>query len=100
MQTVTAKEAKNRLGQVIDLALAEKAVAISKNGRESVVLVSAEYFRELSGVQGFIQDTYAAEKNKSRTEFAKAVSQGLAKSTDASMFKGMKSAVQFKNEEF
>ena len=100
MQTVTAKEAKNRLGQVIDLALAEKAVAISKNGRESVVLVSAEYFRELSGVQGFIQDTYSAEKNKSRTEFAKAVNQGRAKSTDASMFKGMKSAVQFKNEEF
>jgi prevent-host-death family protein len=100
MQTVTAKEAKNRLGQVIDLALAEKAVAISKNGREAVVLVSAEYFRELSGVQGFIQDTYAAEKNKSRTEFTKAVSQGQAKSTDASMFKGLKSAVQFKNEEF
>lgn len=40
MQTVTAKEAKNRLGQVIDLALAEKAVAISKNGHEAVVLVS------------------------------------------------------------
>jgi prevent-host-death family protein len=114
MQTVTAKEAKNRLGQVIDLALAEKAVAISKNGREAVVLVSAEYFRELSGVQGnsaeyfrelsgvqgFIQDTYAAEKNKSRTQFAKEVSQGRAKSTDASMFKGMKSAVKFKNEEF
>lgn len=45
MQTVTAKEAKNRLGQVIDLALAEKAV-----------------------------------------------SQGQARSTDASMFKGMKNS--------
>jgi prevent-host-death family protein len=100
MQTVTAKEAKNRLGQVIDLALAEKAVAITKNGRDSVVLVSAEYFRELSGVQGFIQDTSAVEKNSRRAEFAKAVSQGRAKATDASMFKGLKSAVKFKNEEF
>lgn len=100
MKTVTAKEAKNRLGQVIDLALTEKAVAISKNGRDAVVLVSAEYFRELTGIQGFIQDTYAAEKNRSRTEFAKAVRQGRAKSTDASMFKGMKSAVKFKNEAF
>jgi prevent-host-death family protein len=100
MQTVTAKEAKNRLGQVIDLALAEKAVAISKNGRDAVVLVSAEYFRELSGKQGFIQDSHATEKNKRRKEFAKAVGQGRAKSTDASMFKGIKSAVKFGNEEF
>jgi PHD/YefM family antitoxin component YafN of YafNO toxin-antitoxin module len=85
---------------VIDLALTEKAVAFSKNGREAVVLASAEYFRELLGVQGFIQDTYAAEKNMRRTEFANAVSQGQAKSTDASMYKGMKSAIKFKNEEF
>lgn len=100
MQTVTAKEAKNRLGQVIDLALAEKAVAITKNGRDSVVLVSAEYFRELSGQQGFIRDAYAKEKNKQRTEFANAVGQGRAKSSDASMFKGMETAVKFGNEEF
>ncbi len=100
MQTVTAKEAKNRLGQVIDLALSERAVAISKNGRDAVVLVSAEYFRELSGKQGFIKDSYAAGKNKRRANFARAVDQGRAKSTDASMFKGMKSAVKFRNEEF
>lgn len=100
MQTVTAKEAKNRLGQVIDLALSERAVAISKNGRDSVVLVSAEYFRELAGKQGFVEDSNAATKNKQRTKFAKAVSQGLAKSNDASMFKGMKSTVKFMNEEF
>ncbi len=100
MQTVTAKEAKNRLGQVIDLALSEKAVAISKNGCEAVVLISAEYFRELSGKQGFIKDCNAAVKNRRRTEFAKAVGQGRAKSSDASMFKGMKSAVKFRNEEF
>lgn len=100
MKTVTAKEAKNRLGQVIDMALSEKAVAISKNGRDAVVLVSADYFRELSGKHGFIKDTYAKEKNKGRAEFGKSVRAGQAKSSDASMFKGMKSAVTFRNEEF
>lgn len=100
MQTVTTKEAKNRLGQVIDLALAGKAVAISKNGRDSVVLVSAEYFRELSGKQGFIKDTQAEEKNKRRREFSRNVKLDRAKSVDASMFKGLKTTVKFRNEEF
>lgn len=100
MQTVTAKEAKNRLGQVIDLALTEKAVAISKNGRDSVVLVSAEYFRELSGQQGFIKDMHVGEKSKRRKEFSQDVKLGYAKSVDASMFKGLKATVKFRNEEF
>jgi len=100
MQTVTAKEAKNRLGQVIDIALTDKAVAISKNGRDSVVLLSAEYFRELTGKQGFIQDAHTGEKNKRRNEFSAKVKLGQAKSTDASMFKGMKTTAKFSNEEF
>jgi prevent-host-death family protein len=100
MQTVTAKEAKNRLGQVIDMALTERAVAISKNGRETVVLVSADYFRELSGKDGFIQDAHAAQKNVRRKEFGRNVKAGLNKASDASMFKNMKSSVTFKNEEF
>ena len=100
MQTVTAKEAKNRLGQVINMALSNKVVAISKNGRDSVVLVSAEYFRELTGKQGFLNDSHAAEKNKRRKEFSSNVKHGHAKSTDASMFKGMKTTVKFRNEEF
>jgi len=100
MQTVTAKEAKNRLGQVIDMALSEKAVAISKNGRDAVVLVSADYFRELTGKQGFIKDAYAKEQNKQRMEFGQDVKAGRAKSSDASIFKNMKSEVTFGNEEF
>lgn len=100
MQTVTAKEAKNRLGQVIDMALTDKAVAISKNGRDSVVLVSAEYFRELSGKQGFIKDTQTKDKNTRRREFSRSVKLGRAKSVDASMFKGLKATVKFRNEEF
>ena len=100
MQTVTAKEAKNRLGQVIDMALSEKAVAISKNGRDAVVLVSADYFRELSGKQGFIKDVYAKDKNKRRMAFGQEVKAGRAKSSDASIFKDMKSEVTFRDEEF
>ncbi|MHB1117786.1 hypothetical protein [Sideroxydans sp.] len=96
MKTVTVIEAKNRLGQVIGLALAEKAVPFTKNERDSVEPVSAE----LSGQQGFIQDAYSKEKNRQRTEFAQEVGQGRVKSSDASMFKGMETSVKFRNEEF
>lgn len=61
MKTITAKDAKNRLGQVIDTALAEGAVMISKNGRESVVLVSVKKYREfLSGTKENISDSIRA----------------------------------------
>ncbi len=98
MQTVTAKEAKNRLGQVIDMALTDKVVAISKNGRDSVVLVSAEYFRELTGKKGFIQDAHAKDKQALRKDFSDKIKSGQAKSGDASIFKGMKATVKFGHE--
>jgi len=100
MQTFTAKEAKNRLGKVIDLALTEKAVAISKNGRDSVVLVSAEYFRELCGQHGFLKDSHSEAKNKRRIVFSNDLKSGYAKSADASMFNGLKTTVLFTNENF
>ena len=96
MKTVTAVDAKSRLGQVTNLELAEKASPLTKNERVSVNPVSAE----LSGQQGFIQDDYSKEKNRQRTEFAKEVGQGRVKSYDASMFKGMETSVKFMNEEF
>jgi len=100
MQTITAKEAKNRLGKVIDMALTEGAVAISKNGRDAVVLVSADYFRELAGIDSFINDTQTIDKNKRRMAFAQSVKAGRAKSSDASMFQHTQSVVTFRNEEF
>lgn len=96
MKTVTVIEAKNRLGQVTDLALSEKAAPLTKNERDLVEPVSAE----LSGQQGFIQDAYSKEKSRQRTEFAQQVGQGRVKSSDASMFKGMETSVKFRNEEF
>lgn len=102
MKTITAKEAKNRFGQAIDTTLAEGTVMISRNGRESVVLMSAEVFRQLTGVQGFIHDEMAAQKNERRREFESRVNSGLAKATDASMFHGLaaKSKVRYLSEEY
>jgi prevent-host-death family protein len=44
MKTFTALEAKNRLGQVIDAAQREP-VTITKQGRPSVVILSAEEYQ-------------------------------------------------------
>ncbi len=102
MKTITAKEAKTRLGQAIDTALSEGGVMITKNGRDSVVLLSAEKYRELTGVQGFIQDDYAALKNKNRRQFSNLIKNGLVRASDASMFHGLarNSIVKYRNEEF
>lgn len=48
---------------------------------------------------GFIQDECVSGKEARRSEFAKAVEHGAAKSSDASMFGGMRSDVKFRNEE-
>ncbi len=102
MKTITAKEAKNRLEQVIDSTLAEGAVMITKNGREAVVLLSAEKYRELIGVQGFIKDEFAAAKNQRRQEFSMRVRQGRAKAADASMFHGVGATakVRYRSDEY
>jgi hypothetical protein len=89
MKTIATKKAENRLGQAIDTNLSEGALMIAKDGRESVVLISAEKDRELTGVQGFIKDEFAAAKDERRREFVKLVKEGKAKATDASMFHGV-----------
>jgi prevent-host-death family protein len=43
MKTVTALEAKNRLGQVIDAAQ-RQPVTVTRQGRPSVVILSAEEY--------------------------------------------------------
>lgn len=48
MQTVTAKEMKNRLGQVFESA-ASAPVEITKNGRVFAYLLSADEYWKLSG---------------------------------------------------
>jgi prevent-host-death family protein len=46
MAEMTATEAKNKFGQVLEMAQAEP-VAIQKNGRDVAYVVSAEQFRQL-----------------------------------------------------
>lgn len=53
---------------------------------------------EDSCATGFILDECVSGKEAQRSEFAKAVEQGSAKSSDASMFGGMRTDVKFKNE--
>ncbi|MDP2759898.1 MAG: type II toxin-antitoxin system Phd/YefM family antitoxin [Sideroxyarcus sp.] len=100
MKTITAKEAKTRLGQAIDLALSEGEVMITKNGRDSVVLVSAERYRQLT--QGFIEDECVEQKKKNRAEFADMVRTGKANAMDASMFHGEAagSKIRMRDNEF
>jgi prevent-host-death family protein len=102
MKTITAKEAKTRLGQAIDTALSDGGVMITKNGRDAVVLLSAEKYRELTGMQGFIQEEYATQKNKNRSQFGDLIKNGSAKAGDASMFHGLahNSKVRYRSEEF
>lgn len=42
-----------------------------------------------TGVQGFIEDEYAAQKQKNRLQFDDLIKRGLAKATDASVFHGL-----------
>lgn len=46
MQSVTANEAKQNFGQVIDQAL-QKPVSVTKHGRPSVVITSDANYKEL-----------------------------------------------------
>ena len=55
---------------------------------------------EYSCDPGFIQDECVSGKEARRSKFAKDVEHGAAKSSDASMFVGMRTDVKFRNEDF
>lgn len=46
--TWTAADAKARFGEVIERARSEGPQRVTRNGREAVVVISAETYRELS----------------------------------------------------
>jgi len=50
MKTITATEAKNRLGAVMDSALVEPLM-IEKSGRSSVVIMSASEYTRLTAME-------------------------------------------------
>lgn len=50
MRTITATEAKNKLGAVMDSALVEP-VMVEKSGRVSVVILSASEYERLTAME-------------------------------------------------
>ena len=50
MKTITATEAKNKLGAVMDSALVEP-VMIEKSGRKSVVIMAATEYERLTAME-------------------------------------------------
>ena len=48
MKAITAKEAKNRFGQLLDAAQ-RTPVSVTKNGRPVTVMLSAELYDQLRG---------------------------------------------------
>jgi prevent-host-death family protein len=62
MKTMTAKDAKNNFGLLIDCARAEP-VQVNKHGRPVVVVVSVEEFQRLGG-HPQVDGQHAAANNK------------------------------------
>lgn len=83
MKTVTAKEAKNRFGQLIDDAQ-RGPVTIEKNGRPFAVVQSYEDFQLSERVK---LDSLRAALNEARKQYA----QGLGKPFDQSAVDAIKS---------
>ena len=74
MQTTTAREAKNRFGQLLDSAQ-RGPVSITKNGRVVTVMLSIEQYQRLRGAAW---DRLARAMD---TMSAEATSQGLTDTT-------------------
>ncbi len=64
MSVVSASDAKQRFGQIMDAARI-KPVIIEKSGREAVVMMSIERFRELQAIEDAYWITQAEEGIKS-----------------------------------
>ena len=63
MKSMSAKDAKNEFGRLIDTARAEP-VTIEKHGRPVVVVLSVEEYRRIAGESGAAQGHQAATRRK------------------------------------
>ena len=61
MSVFTAKEAKNRFGQLLDAAQREP-VTITKNGRAVAMMLSASDESMIAAVEGFLEERYWGER--------------------------------------
>ncbi|MYE25397.1 MAG: type II toxin-antitoxin system Phd/YefM family antitoxin [Gammaproteobacteria bacterium] len=74
MQVTTAREARNRLGQLLDRAQ-RRPIAISKNGRAVTVMLSVELYERLRGA------AWARLANTMDTMSTEAATNGLTDAT-------------------
>ena len=61
MSVFTAKEAKNRFGQLLDAAQREP-VTITKNGRAVAMMLSASDHSMIAAVESFLEERYWGER--------------------------------------
>jgi len=61
MSVFTAKEAKNRFGQLLDAAQREP-VTITKNGRAVAMMLSASDDSMIAAVESFLEERYWGER--------------------------------------
>jgi len=61
MSVFTAKEAKNRFGQLLDAAQREP-VTITKNGRAVAMMLSASDDSMIAALEGFLEERYWGER--------------------------------------
>lgn len=64
MATMTAREARQRFGALMDMARSEP-VTITKHNRPSVVVISSERYAELEAIEDAIWVAKAIESEKS-----------------------------------
>jgi antitoxin Phd len=77
MQSVKASDAKNKFGQLLDMAQAEP-VCIQRNGRDVAVILSPDEFQRLIAGAGGVSPAVAKLHAKSVERWGK-VYQALAK---------------------
>jgi prevent-host-death family protein len=63
MQRMSARDAKNNFGRLIDIARAEP-VAVEKHGRAVVVVVAFEEFERLTGKKAMARSSSIAVSSK------------------------------------
>jgi prevent-host-death family protein len=77
MQSITASEAKNKFGQLLEMAQAEP-IRILKNGRDVAVMLSPEDFKRLLDNKSNVNPVVIKLHEKSMSRWAK-VYEALAK---------------------
>ena len=90
-KTVTATEAKNKLGQILDMAIRDEPVIISSYGRPSSVIISYDEYEEYK--------TYRQDKRQEALEKLRAIEKRQnRRNTDLTIEEADRLAMRARNE--